>query len=127
MRFARPVRRRCIRAMASCRKTRFAEALEAEGVTFIGPPGRHRKRWATRSPPRSWPPEAGRQHRAGPYGPDREHEDAVKISQEIGYPVMIKASAGGGGKGMRVAWMTTRRVEEGFPAVQERGGRRLRR
>ena len=31
-------------------------------------------------------------------------EEAVKISKEIGYPVMIKASAGGGGKGMRIAW-----------------------
>src|SRR5471030_2071592 len=42
---------------------------------------------------------------------------AAKIADEIGYPVMIKASAGGGGKGIRVAW-NRRDVEEGFPAVR---------
>jgi propionyl-CoA carboxylase alpha chain len=41
----------------------------------------------------------------------------VQISEEIGYPVMIKASAGGGGKGIRVAW-NRKDVEEGFPAVR---------
>src|SRR3569623_1369914 len=42
---------------------------------------------------------------------------AVKISEDIGYPVMLKASAGGGGKGIRVAW-NRKDVEEGFPAVK---------
>src|SRR5207344_2678379 len=42
---------------------------------------------------------------------------AIRISEEIGYPVMIKASAGGGGKGIRVAW-NRKDVEEGFPAVK---------
>jgi len=42
---------------------------------------------------------------------------AIRISEEIGYPVMIKASAGGGGKGIRVAWKQ-QDVEEGFPAVK---------
>ena len=42
---------------------------------------------------------------------------AIAISEEIGYPVMIKASAGGGGKGIRVAW-NRKDVEEGFPAVR---------
>src|SRR6478752_4753532 len=41
---------------------------------------------------------------------------AIEIAEEIGYPVMIKASAGGGGKGIRVAF-TRKEVEEGFPAV----------
>ena len=43
-------------------------------------------------------------------------KEAVKISKDIGYPVMIKASAGGGGKGIRVAY-NDKEVEEGFPAV----------
>ena len=42
---------------------------------------------------------------------------AIKIAEEIGYPVMMKASAGGGGKGMRIAW-NRKDVEEGFPAAQ---------
>ncbi len=44
-------------------------------------------------------------------------EHAIQISEEIGYPVMIKASAGGGGKGIRVAY-NRKDVEEGFPAVR---------
>src|ERR1700704_6346335 len=42
---------------------------------------------------------------------------AIKISEEVGYPVMLKASAGGGGKGIRIAW-NRQDVEEGFPAVR---------
>ncbi|MEZ5959524.1 MAG: hypothetical protein R3C30_03735 [Hyphomonadaceae bacterium] len=44
-------------------------------------------------------------------------EHAVQISEDIGYPVMIKASASGGGKGIRVAY-NRKEVEEGFPAVR---------
>ena len=44
-------------------------------------------------------------------------KEAVKISREIGYPVMIKASAGGGGKGIRIAY-DDKDVEEGYPAVK---------
>ena len=44
-------------------------------------------------------------------------DHAIQISEEIGYPVMIKASAGGGGKGIRVAY-NRKDVEEGFPAVR---------
>ncbi len=52
-------------------------------------------------------------------------EEAVKISNQIGYPVMIKASAGGGGKGMRIAW-NDQEAREGLPVVQERGRQQLR-
>ena len=47
-------------------------------------------------------------------------EEALKISNEIGYPVMMKASAGGGGKGMRLAW-NDKDVEEGFEATKREG------
>jgi propionyl-CoA carboxylase alpha chain len=48
------------------------------------------------------------------YGRDRRPGDAVEDRREIGYPVMIKASAGGGGKGMRIAWNDAE-AREGFP------------
>ncbi|HCI62519.1 MAG TPA: acetyl/propionyl-CoA carboxylase subunit alpha, partial [Erythrobacter sp.] len=47
-------------------------------------------------------------------------EDALKWANDIGYPVMMKASAGGGGKGMRLAW-NDKDVEEGFEATQREG------
>ncbi|KAI6244362.1 Propionyl-CoA carboxylase [Aphelenchoides fujianensis] len=53
----------------------------------------------------------------GHIGEIADTAEAVKISEQIGYPVMIKASAGGGGKGIRVAW-NRQDVEEGFPAVR---------
>ncbi len=54
---------------------------------------------------------------AGHIGEIDDTAHAIRISEGIGYPVMIKASAGGGGKGIRVAW-TRKDVEEGFPAVK---------
>ena len=51
---------------------------------------------------------------------------AVKIADEIGYPVMIKASAGGGGKGMRIAWSKDE-VADGFNVLAQRGQGELRR
>src|SRR5438270_10399763 len=44
-------------------------------------------------------------------------DEAVKIARDIGYPVMMKASAGGGGKGMRLAW-NEKDVREGFDSVK---------
>ena len=51
-------------------------------------------------------------------------DEAVKISNEVGYPVMIKASAGGGGKGMRIAW-NDRRGARRVSSLQERSGQQL--
>ena len=50
---------------------------------------------------------------AGFDGIVKDAEDCVRISRDIGYPVMIKASAGGGGKGMRIAW-DDNQAREGF-------------
>ena len=47
-------------------------------------------------------------------------DEAVKIAKDIGYPVMMKASAGGGGKGMRLAW-SEKDVREGFEATKREG------
>ena len=64
--------------------------------------------------------EAGVSTVPGYMGLIADADEAVKISGEIGYPVMIKASAGGGGKGMRIAW-NDEEAREGFQSLQERG------
>ena len=73
--------------------------------------------WATRSPPSAFAAAAGVSCVPGHIGEIDDAAHAAQIAEEIGYPVMIKASAGGGGKGIRVAW-NRRDVEEGFPAVR---------
>ena len=67
----------------------------------------------TRSPRRNWRRKRGVSTVPGYMGLIADADEAVKISGEIGYPVMIKASAGGGGKGMRIAWNDDE-AREGF-------------
>ena len=83
---------------------RFAEALEAEGVAFVGPPKGAIEAMGDKITSKKIAQEAGVSTVPGYMGLIGDAEEAVKISNEIGYPVMIKASAGGGGKGMRIAW-----------------------
>ena len=91
----------------------FPRALEAAGIVFIGPnPGAiaamgdkiESKKAAAKAKVSTVP---------GYLGVIEDDKHAVKIADEIGYPVMIKASAGGGGKGMRIAHSTSE-VAEGF-------------
>ncbi len=83
---------------------KFAEALEAAGVAFIGPPKKAIEAMGDKITSKKLAQEAGVNTVPGYMGLIEDAEDAVKISNQVGYPVMIKASAGGGGKGMRVAW-----------------------
>src|SRR3546814_15207120 len=64
--------------------------------------------------------EAGVNVVPGYVGVIEDTEHAVRISNEIGYPVMMKASAGGGGKGMRLAY-SEQDVREGFEATKREG------
>ena len=82
----------------------FAEALEAEGVAFIGPSAFAIESMGDKITSKKIAQEAGVTTVPGYMGLITDATEAVKISNEIGYPVMIKASAGGGGKGMRIAW-----------------------
>ncbi|GAA0294422.1 acetyl-CoA carboxylase biotin carboxylase subunit [Rhodovulum strictum] len=93
----------------------FAEALEAAGVTFIGPPASAIEAMGDKITSKKLAAEAGVSTVPGYMGLIGDADEAVKISREIGYPVMIKASAGGGGKGMRIAW-TDEETREGFQA-----------
>ncbi|MBZ4690365.1 MAG: Propionyl-CoA carboxylase alpha subunit [Cereibacter sp.] len=91
----------------------FAAALEAAGVVFIGPPSPAIEAMGDKITSKKLAQEAGVSTVPGYMGLIADGDEAVKISGEIGYPVMIKASAGGGGKGMRIAWSEAE-VKEGF-------------
>ncbi|TKR80869.1 hypothetical protein L596_014858 [Steinernema carpocapsae] len=93
--------------------TDFAAKLTAAGATFIGPNSKaildmgdkiHSKRIAGEAKVNMIP---------GYDGEIADEDECVKVSNEIGYPVMIKASAGGGGKGMRIAW-NDKEARDGF-------------
>jgi propionyl-CoA carboxylase alpha chain len=93
--------------------SKFAEALEAAGVAFVGPPKGAIEAMGDKITSKKIAQEAGVSTVPGYMGLIEDAEEAVKISNEIGYPVMIKASAGGGGKGMRIAW-NDQEAREGF-------------
>jgi len=92
---------------------KFAQALEAAGVAFIGPPVGAIESMGDKITSKKIAQEAGVNTVPGYMGLIADADEAVKISNEIGYPVMIKASAGGGGKGMRIAWNDAE-AREGF-------------
>ena len=92
---------------------KFAEALEAEGVAFIGPPKGAIEAMGDKITSKKIAQDANVSTVPGYMGLIEDADEAVKISSEIGYPVMIKASAGGGGKGMRIAW-NDEEAREGF-------------
>ncbi|KIT16084.1 acetyl-CoA carboxylase biotin carboxylase subunit [Jannaschia aquimarina] len=94
---------------------KFAEALEAEGVAFVGPPKGAIEAMGDKITSKKIAADAGVSTVPGHMGLIEDAEEAVRISEEIGFPVMLKASAGGGGKGMRIAWSADE-VAEGFRA-----------
>jgi propionyl-CoA carboxylase alpha chain len=92
---------------------KFAQALEAAGVAFVGPPVKAIEAMGDKITSKKIAQEAGVSTVPGYMGLIADADEAVTISNQIGYPVMIKASAGGGGKGMRIAWNDTE-AREGF-------------
>ncbi len=91
----------------------FAAALEAAGVAFIGPPSTAIEQMGDKITSKKIAQAAGVSTVPGHMGLIDDAEHAVKIASQIGYPVMIKASAGGGGKGMRIAHNDSE-AREGF-------------
>ena len=92
---------------------KFATALADAGVAFVGPPVGAIEKMGDKITSKKIAQEAGVSTVPGYMGLIEDAEEAVKISNEVGYPVMIKASAGGGGKGMRIAWNDDE-AREGF-------------
>ncbi len=91
----------------------FCEALEADGIVFIGPKPKAIRAMGDKIESKKFANDAKVSTVPGFLGEIEDADHAERISDEIGYPVMIKASAGGGGKGMRIAW-TRSEVRDGF-------------
>ena len=97
--------------------TKFVEMCEKCKITFIGPTSEMIRRMGNKSEARKTMEEAGIPIVPGTKEPVYDAEEAKKIADELGYPLMIKASAGGGGKGMRVA-ETPEELIENFRTAQ---------
>ena len=80
----------------------FVAAVEAAGLTFIGPDTHAIKIMGDKIESKTLAMQAGVSTVPGTPGAVTDVDEALKAAEEMGYPVMVKASAGGGGKGMRV-------------------------
>ncbi|MEO5612889.1 MAG: acetyl/propionyl/methylcrotonyl-CoA carboxylase subunit alpha [Sphingomicrobium sp.] len=98
----------------------FAKALDKAGIVFIGPPPKAIAAMGDKIESKKLAQKAGVNIVPGHLDDIATTAEAVKIAAGIGYPVMIKASAGGGGKGMRLAW-TEKDVRESFDSVKREG------
>jgi propionyl-CoA carboxylase alpha chain len=91
----------------------FAKALVKAGIAFVGPNVKAIEAMGDKIESKKLAAKAKVSTVPGYLGVIKDAKEAAKIADEIGYPVMIKASAGGGGKGMRIAY-SRKEVEEGF-------------
>ncbi|MBI0474267.1 acetyl/propionyl/methylcrotonyl-CoA carboxylase subunit alpha [Sphingomonas sp. MA1305] len=98
----------------------FARACAEAGIAFVGPPPNAIAAMGDKIESKKLAKQAGVNVVPGYLGEIADTDEAVRIAGEIGYPVMMKASAGGGGKGMRLAW-SEQDVREGFEATKREG------
>ncbi|HZJ11225.1 MAG TPA: acetyl/propionyl/methylcrotonyl-CoA carboxylase subunit alpha [Methyloceanibacter sp.] len=95
----------------------FAKALDKAGIVFVGPNPGAIEAMGDKIESKKLAAKANVSTVPGHLGVIKDAKEATKIADEIGYPVMIKASAGGGGKGMRIAY-SQNEVAEGFSSSQ---------
>ena len=95
----------------------FVKKLARTGIAFIGPEPKAIAAMGDKIESKKLAKKAGVSTVPGYIGVIKNGKEAIKIASEIGYPVMIKASAGGGGKGMRIA-RSDAEVKEGFASAQ---------
>ena len=95
-------------------------ARGGKGIAFIGPPASAIAAMGDKIESKKLAKAAGVSVVPGFVGEIDDTNHAVRIAGEIGYPVMMKASAGGGGKGMRLAWSEAD-VRDGFEATKREG------
>jgi len=98
----------------------FAKACAEAGIAFIGPPPNRIAARGDKIESKKLAQAAGVNVVPGYLGEIADTDEAVRIASDIGYPVMMKASAGGGGKGMRLAY-SEQDVREGFEATKREG------
>jgi acetyl-CoA/propionyl-CoA carboxylase biotin carboxyl carrier protein len=98
----------------------FARAVEDAELTWIGPPPAAIDAMGSKLAARERMRAAGIPVVPGSNGPAARVEDVVEAARAIGYPVAVKASAGGGGKGLRVAW-SEGEVERAFETARREG------
>jgi len=96
---------------------RFAEICETSGITFIGPPASIIRLMGDKNKARQAMKKAGLPVIPGSDQTVEDPAEAKKIAQKIGFPVIIKAAAGGGGKGMRIC-RNAANLDEQFPIAQ---------
>ena len=101
-------------------RTSFARLLADNGIAFIGPPVGAIAAMGDKIESKKLAKAAGVNVVPGFLGEIADTDAAIGIAADIGYPVMMKASAGGGGKGMRLAW-SEQDVREGFEATKREG------
>ncbi|MBL8675536.1 MAG: acetyl/propionyl/methylcrotonyl-CoA carboxylase subunit alpha [Rhodospirillales bacterium] len=97
-------------------KQEFQKALAAAGIVFIGPDSHAIYAMGDKIESKILAQKAGVSTVPGHLEAIPNSDEAVKIARRVGYPVMIKASAGGGGKGMRLAWNDAE-AKEGFDSA----------
>ncbi len=97
----------------------FANALEKAGVIFVGPSTYSIEMMGDKIESKKLAIEAGVSTVPGHMGVIKEAGEAAEIAEKIGFPVMVKASAGGGGKGMRIVWKKEEMAEAFLSASNE--------
>ena len=97
----------------------FANALEKAGVIFVGPSTYSIEMMGDKIESKKLAIEAGVSTVPGHMGVIKNDKEALVIAEQIGFPVMVKASAGGGGKGMRIVWKKEEMSEAFLSASNE--------
>ena len=97
---------------------RFAEIVEAHGMAFIGPTAEHIRIMGDKITAKDTVKAAGIPVVPGSNGGVSSYAEAKKVAQKVGFPLLVKAAAGGGGRGMRLA-ETPGDLEEALSAAQQ--------
>ena len=97
---------------------KFADIVEAHGMAFIGPTAEHIRIMGDKITAKKTVMDAGIPCVPGSEGSVETYEDAVEVAKQVGFPLLVKAAAGGGGRGMRLA-ETPEKLKEALSSAQQ--------